>query len=123
MPLKFRLYAIPAILYALISITALLQLLIVYISGKPSELAGVGIVILTLPWSIVEIAVLDSMHIYSEVVKIVLTLIEVLLNTSLLFFTFKFIAKYLKRSEQSFYEVIRKDVANKGDAPDQKSVR
>lgn len=123
MPLKFRLYAIPAILYALISITALLQLLIVYISGKPSELAGVGIVILTLPWSIVEIAVLDSMHIYSEVVKIVLTLIGVLLNTSLLFFTFRFLAKYLKKSEQSFYEVIKKDVANKGDAPDQKAVR
>lgn len=120
MAFRYKLYKVPAFLYFFISIVALLGL---FMSGKNMELAGVGIVILTLPWSIIEIAVLDSMHIDNFNINILLTVVDVVLNTILLLFTCRLVARKLKTSEQRYYEVMRKEVANQGDAPDQKSVR
>jgi hypothetical protein len=86
----FKYRYVPAILYFLISISALI---IVFISPSNMDLSGVGIVILTLPWSFIVVDVLDSMHLYSNLLRVILTIFSIIINTAILSFIFHYFNK------------------------------
>jgi hypothetical protein len=81
MMLKYKPEAIPAIIYVVVSISALLY---VFVAPTGASLSGVGVSVLTLPWSILIVNILDSMRIGSAVLNTSLTIISLFLNASIL---------------------------------------
>jgi predicted RNA-binding Zn-ribbon protein involved in translation (DUF1610 family) len=61
---KYKPSAIPAMLYFMLSLASLL-----YVFVTRDTLAGVGVAILTMPWSLIGVALIDSMHILTPVLN------------------------------------------------------
>lgn len=64
MKFKYKPSAIPAMLYFMISLASLL-----YVFVARDSLAGVGVAILTVPWSLIGVAIIDFMHILTPVLN------------------------------------------------------
>ncbi len=91
--LKYRPEAIPAIIYAIVSLAALSY---VFVAPRGASLSGVGIAVLTMPWSILIVNILDSMRMGSPALHTLLTVIGIILNTFILLL----ICGYFRKKEE-----------------------
>jgi hypothetical protein len=90
MDLKYKHEAIPAIIYFIISVASLM-----YVFVYPSSLSGLAIAILTLPWSLLGIAILDHLRLESDVLRVLLGIIGIIVNT----FIWLLICRYFTKSK------------------------
>lgn len=74
---KYKPQAIPAIIYVIVSFWALLH---VFIAPTGASLSGVGVTILTIPWSIFMVEVLDSMRVGNTMLNTSLTIVSIIIN-------------------------------------------
>lgn len=91
---KYKQEAIPAIIYFIISIAALIY---VFIAPVGASLSGVGITLLTLPWSLIGVAILDHLRIGSVELSTVLSVVYILINT----FIWLLVCGYFKKQNRN----------------------
>ena len=102
MAFKYKPQAIPAILYLLISIASLMY---VFLAPVSESLAGVGAAMLTLPWSLIGVELLDSlqrgkvvsdsMHYWDGMLRVCIAVIGMMINAILLLL----VCGYFRKSE------------------------
>lgn len=87
---KYKHNAIPAIIYLLLSIAALMY---AFLAPVKESLAGVGIAMLALPWSLIGVTMLDSIKQYSTVFRIGVVILGMIINTLILLLLFGYFFK------------------------------
>ena len=102
---KYKHNAIPAIIYLLMSIAAFLFVFL----APDQNLNGIGIGILTLPWSELGIEMLDSIHrgktvpdsmyYYDGMLRVSIVVVGMIINTVILLVVFGYFNKSKKSSD------------------------
>ena len=98
MKYKYKSSAIPAMIYLMVSLASLL-----FVFVSRNSLAGVGVAILTTPWSLIGVALIDSMHklmptlnsmnILDHIFRICVAAVGITINAILLLLLFGYFKK------------------------------
>ncbi len=84
-----------AVTYLILSLSAwVFALITIMVTPNKSEFAGIYVVVLTIPWSFITVAVLDYFRLYNDTLRLVATAFGLIINTALILL----ICGYFKKS-------------------------
>lgn len=88
--LKYKKEALPGVMYLTISALAFGY---IFIAPPEASFSAFAITILTLPWSVMGVSILDHLHIYTQSSRLILMVIEILINFIIILFVNDYFSK------------------------------